>query len=717
MPRAVPLSNLRNIGIMAHIDAGKTTTTERILYYTGVSHRMGEVDDGSATMDWMEQEQERGITITAASTTCYWKAHQINIIDTPGHVDFTMEVERSLRVLDGAIAVFCAVGGVQPQSETVWRQANHYKVPRVAFVNKMDRLGANPERTIRMMRERLNANPILVQIPLGIEDAFQGAIDLIDEVAIFYDEDTLGAHFERRPISESYLEEVRQARERMVEQIVDLDESLTDRYLHGEPIGPEELKKALRKGTLALQAVPVLCGSAFKNKGVQPLLDAVVDYLPSPLEVPPVAGVRLEAVALRNQDNRPFDPEDMVYREANDDAPFAALVFKVMTDPYVGQLCFVRVYSGHLQSGSAVLNTSRGKRERIGRLLRMHSNKRAEIQEIRAGDIAAAIGLKEATTGDTLCDACAPLVLEALELPAPVINVSIEPKTIADDELLAQSLRRICSEDPSLKVSVDPDTGQTILSGMGELHLEIVCSRLEREFKVGANISKPQVSYRETVVGRAEVDGRFIRQSGGRGQYGHVSLQIEAGEKGCGVTFESQIVGGAIPKEFIGSVERGIREAAERGVLAGYPVTDVVVRLVDGSYHAVDSSDMAFKIAASMGFQDGCRKAGLVLLEPLMEVEIVTPVDYTGEVIGDLNSRRGRITEAERRGNTQIISGLVPLGEMFGYATGLRSITQGRGTYTMQFSRYSQVPVAIANEILARQLGVTSSANRSSLTG
>jgi elongation factor G len=670
---ALPLERLRNIGIMAHIDAGKTTTTERILYYTGVSHRMGEVHHGAATMDWMEQEQERGITITAAATTFYWSDHRINIIDTPGHVDFTIEVERSLRVLDGAIAVFCAVGGVEPQSETVWRQADRYGVPRIAFVNKMDRVGADFDRVIEMIRERLNAHPVMIQLPLGTEDGFIGVIDLLENRATVYDDDTLGADFHHVAV-------------------------------------PAELKAALRKGTLALRAVPVLCGSAFKNKGVQPLLDAVVDYLPAPSDVPPVRGYDPEAIQRHAETHEKATEADVRYREADDEAPFSALVFKVMNDPYVGQLCFLRVYSGRLDSGTTVYNSTRGKRERVGRLLRMHANKRSDIKEVNAGDIAAAVGLKESTTGDTLCADTAPVVLEAMDFPDPVISVAIEPRTQADQDGLALSLRKIAAEDPSLLIRQDPETGQTVLSGMGELHLDIVCSRLAREFKVEANVDRPQVAYRETIKRTATAEGRYVKQTGGRGQYGHVRLVVEPGERGSGVQFGTEIHGGAVPKDFIPAVERGVREASEQGVLCGYPVVDLAVRLVDGSHHEVDSSEIAFKVAASIGFRDACRRAGVVLTEPMMELEIILPEPHTGEVVGDLSSRRGRIRHMERRGHTQVITGLVPLAEVFGYATALRSLTQGRATYTMQFSHHEEVPASIADELVARATGVAPAA-------
>ena len=706
VPAFVPLENLRNIGIMAHIDAGKTTTTERVLYYTGVSHRLGEVHDGAATMDWMEQEQERGITITAAATTCYWRDHQINIIDTPGHVDFTIEVERCLRVLDGTIAVFCAVGGVETQSETVWRQADRYMVPRIAFVNKMDRVGADFPRVLRMMRERLDANPIPIQLPLGEEDKFLGVIDLLEQCAVIYDDDTLGARFERTEIPQELRERVDNERERMVEQIADLDEDLTEKFINGQEISVAELKEVLRKGTLSLKAVPVLCGSAFKNKGVQPLLDAVVDFLPSPLNVPAMTGLHPKTVKRNAERLNGHAKDDLKTREASTEAPFSALVFKVMTDPYVGQLCYVRAYSGQLDKGASVFNSTRGKRERVGRLLRMHANKRAEIDSLTAGNIAALVGLKTATTGDTLCDANDPIVLEAMSFPDPVISVAIEPESQEDQNALAVALKRVAAEDPSLQINNDSETGQTVLSGMGELHLDIVTSRLLREFHVRATVGKPQVSYRETIARKVACEGKYIRQSGGRGQYGHVKLELEPQERGTGIQFTSEIVGGAIPKEFIRSVERGVTETAEQGVLFGYPLIDVAIRLVDGSSHTVDSSEMAFRIAGSIGLRNGCRKAGAVLLEPTMSIEVVTPVSHIGEVIGDLNGRRGRIVSMERRGTTQIVSAVVPLAEMFGYATVLRSLTHGRATYSMQFSHHEAVPTSITDDIAVRTTGM-----------
>jgi elongation factor G len=645
----------------------------------------------------MELEQERGITITSAATTCFWNDYQINIIDTPGHVDFTVEVERSLHVLDGAIACFCAVGGVEPQSETVWRQADRYEVPRIAFVNKMDRVGADLERVIQMMVERLGANAVRLQLPIGAEDDFVGVIDLIENVAIYYDDDTLGADYHMEPVPESERARVDEAREVLVEQIAELDESLTEQYLKGETITAADLKKALRRATLEQRAIPVLCGSAFKNKGIQPLLDAVIDYLPAPPDIPAMTGIN------------PYT-DQVETREARDDAPFCAMVFKVMTDPYVGQLCFIRVYSGEIDSGTHVFNATRKRKERIGRMLRMHADKRDEIKMVKAGDIAAVVGLKKATTGDTLCAENAPLVLEQMTIPEPVMAVAIEPRTQASQDLLANGLRKISTEDPTLVVSVDSETGQTVLSGMGELHLEIVCSRLEREFKVEADVGRPQVSYRETVTRSVVSQGRFIRQSGGRGQYGHVKLKIAPGDRGSGVTFESKVVGGSVPRDYIPAVRRGILEAAEQGVLGAYPVVDLSVTLVDGSYHDVDSSEMAFKIAASIGFRDGCRRAGMLLLEPVMSVEVLTPENRTGEVVADLNSRRGRINGMDRRGMTQVVTAVVPLAEMFGYATGLRNSTQGRATFTMQFSHHEPVPTSISDEIVQRTMGAAPAA-------
>jgi len=677
---------------MAHIDAGKTTTTERILYYTGVTYKIGEVHDGTAVMDWMVQEQERGITITSAATTCSWKDFRINIIDTPGHVDFTIEVERSLRVLDGAVAAFDSVAGVEPQSETVWRQANKYGVPRIAFMNKMDRVGADFFMSVKTMVDRLGANPVPIQIPIGAEDRFRGSIDLVRMKGIYFDDETLGAKYVEDAVPEDLLPQAQEYREKMIEALSDIDEGIMEKFLGGEDVAEEEIKNAIRKGTIELKLTPVICGSAFKNKGVQLLLDAIVDYLPSPLDVPPVTG------------KSPSDDSE-VMRMAGDGEPFSALAFKVMTDPYVGQLTFIRVYSGVLSAGSYVYNSTKDTKERVGRLLRMHANKREEIKEVAAGDIAAAVGLKSTLTGDTLCDEKSPVILESIEFPEPVISVAIEPKTKADQEKLSQSLAKLAQEDPSFRVSFNEETGQTIISGMGELHLEIIVDRLVREFKVGANVGKPQVAYRETIRMATKAEGKFVRQSGGRGQYGHVLIELEPVEAGKGFEFVNKVVGGAIPREYIPAVEKGIKEALDTGVLAGYPVVDVKATLYDGSYHEVDSSEMAFKIAGSMAFKDGAKKAKPVLLEPIMSVEVVTPEEYMGDVMGDLNSRRGRIQSMEKRGNAQIIRAEVPLSEMFGYATDLRSKTQGRATYTMQFSHYEDVPKGIADAIIAKVKG------------
>ena len=692
MARKVSLAKTRNIGIMAHIDAGKTTTTERILFYTGVSHKIGEVHDGAATMDWMEQEQERGITITSAATTCFWGDHRIIIIDTPGHVDFTIEVERSLRVLDGAIAVFCSVGGVEPQSETVWRQADKYGVPRMAFVNKMDRIGADFGRGVSMMRDRLGANPVPIQLPIGKEDYFKGVVDLVEMRAIVWDDESLGAKYDVIEIPAEMVDEVQEAREKLVEEVCSHDDVLMDKYLGGEEISNKELKAGIRKATMALAINPVLCGSSFKNKGVQNLLDAVVDYMPSPTDVPPIKGV---------------DPDTQaeITRPADDSGPFAALAFKIMTDPFVGQLTFFRVYSGVLESGSSVYNSTKDKKERIGRILKMHANKREEIKEIYSGDIAAAVGLKYTTTGDTLCsekDAC---LLEAMEFPEPVISIAVEPKTKADQEKMGIAIGKLVQEDPSLRVHTDEETGQTILSGMGELHLEIIIDRMMREFKVAANVGAPQVAYRESLTKTVEVQGKFVRQSGGRGQYGDCWLRIEPQEPGAGFEYVDAIKGGVIPKEYIPAVGKGAEEAAQNGVIAGFPIVDVKVTCFDGSYHDVDSSEMAFKIAGSMGFKEGAAKAGPVLLEPIMAVEVVVPEEYMGDVIGDLNSRRGRIMGMEARGAAQVINSQVPLANMFGYATDLRSATQGRATYTMVFDHYEQVPKAISDEVVAKVKG------------
>ncbi len=691
MPRLIPLERSRNIGIMAHIDAGKTTTTERILYYTGINYKMGEVHEGAATMDWMAQEQERGITITSAATTCYWRDHRINIIDTPGHVDFTIEVERSLRVLDGAVGVFCAVGGVEPQSETVWRQADKYGVPRIAFVNKMDRVGAEFFRVVEEIKGRLGANPVVLQIPLGKEGDFRGPIDLISQKAIQYADDSLGAQFTAGEIPEEAKAEAAEWREKLVENVAECDDSLMTKYLEGHTISEDDLRKAVRQATLSLKAVPVLCGTAFKNKGVQHLLDAVIDYLPSPIDVPPIEA------------HDPADPEKHFKVTADDNAPFAALAFKIMTDPFVGQLTFFRVYSGVLQSGSYVQNSSKGRRERIGRLLKMHANKREDIKEVYAGDIAAAVGLRDTRTGDTLCDESRSVALEAMEFPEPVIDIAIEPKTKGDQDKLGESLRKLSTEDPSFRVRTDDETGQTIISGMGELHLEIIVDRLLREFKVDANVGKPQVAYRETIREKIKAEGRYIRQTGGRGQYGHVWLELEPLAMGKGFVFENKIIGGVVPKEYVTPVMRGVKEAMEGGVLAGYPMVDIGVRLVDGSYHDVDSSEMAFKIAGSMAFKEGARKAKPVLLEPIMSIEVIVPEDYMGDVIGDLNSRRGKIKNMQARGGAQVINAEVPLAMMFGYATALRSMTQGRANYSMQFAHYQDIPSSIAAEIIEKR--------------
>ena len=677
---------------MAHIDAGKTTTTERILYYTGINYKIGEVHEGTATMDWMEQEQERGITITSAATTCFWNNHRINIIDTPGHVDFTAEVERSLRVLDGAVAVFCAVGGVEPQSETVWRQADKYEVPRIAFVNKMDRPGADYQRCMDMMRRRLHANPVAIQLPLGKEETFRGVIDLLDNKAILYVDETLGAEYKVEEVPEDYKEIVHQYREKIIEAACEADEKVFEKYVHGEVISNDELKAAIRKGTIAIKLTPVLCGSAFKNKGVQPLLDAVLAYLPSPLDIPPVQGLTTDR----------SKPE---VRKADDKEPFSALVFKIMTDSFVGQLAFFRVYSGSLNSGSYVYNSTKQTRERIGRLLKMHANKREEIKDVFAGDIAAAVGLRNVTTGDTICDENKQILLEAMDFPEPVISVAIEPKTKADQEKMGVALGKLAQEDPTFRIHTDPDTAQTIISGMGELHLEIIVDRMMREFNVGANVGKPQVAYKETIRKKADAEGKYIRQTGGRGQYGHVRLTVEPSGVGAGFVFENEIIGGSIPKEYIKPIEQGIKEAMNSGVLAGYEVKDVKVSLYDGSYHEVDSSEIAFKIAGSMAFKEACRKASPALLEPVMKVEVVLPEEHMGDVMGDLHSRRGRIEGSEARPGTQIIKAMVPLSEMFGYATDLRSRTQGRATYTMHFAHYEEVPKQIADEIIARAQG------------
>jgi len=687
MGRAFPLEKTRNIGIIAHIDAGKTTTTERILFYTGRTYKMGEVHEGTAVMDWMAQERERGITITAAATQARWRDHQINIIDTPGHIDFTVEVQRSLRVLDGGVVVFDGVAGVEPQSETVWRQADRFGVPRICFVNKMDRPGADLWRTIQMIEDRLKARPVAIQMPIGIEADFKGVIDLLRNEAIIYMGD-LGTRHEESNIPEDLQAEAARRREKMVEMIAETDEALTLKYLEGEEITLDELQVALRRATITGTLVPVLCGSALKNKGVQPLLDAVVDYLPSPLDVPPIKGVN------------PFTKAEEI-RPADENAPFAALVFKIVADPFVGRLAYLRVYSGKLEAGAAVYNASKDRKERIGRLLQMHANHREEIQEVYSGDIAAVVGLKQTFTGDTLCDPAAPIELESITFPEPVISVAIEPRTKVDQDRMSEALRRLAEEDPTFRIRTDPETGQTLISGMGELHLEVLVDRMMREFKVWANVGRPQVAYRETITRPVQVEGRFVRQTGGKGQYGHVVLELEPNDKGKGFEFENAIKQGAIPKEYIQPVEEGVREAMESGVLAGYPVVDVKVRLIDGSYHEVDSSEMAFKIAGSMAFKEGVQKGSPILLEPIMKVEVVAPEEYTGDIIGNLNARRAQILGMNpRAGGISAIDALAPLGGMFGYATDLRSMTQGRGTFTMEFDHYAEVPENLAREII-----------------
>ena len=692
MSRQYSLENTRNIGIMAHIDAGKTTSTERILYYTGSSYKIGEVDEGTATMDWMEQEKERGITITSAATTCFWKDVRINIIDTPGHVDFTIEVERSLRVLDGAVAIFDAGQGVEPQSETVWRQADKYSVPRIAFVNKMDKVGADFIESVKSMVDRLGANPVPIQIPIGAENDFRGPVDLISMKAVYFDDETLGAKYVVDDIPEELRGLAQEYRDKMIEKLADCDESVMEKYIAGEEVTPDEIRSALRRGTIEMKLTPVLCGSSFKNKGVQLLLDAISAYLPSPLDLPPVKGI---------------DPKTggEIERRPDDDLPFSALAFKIMTDPFVGQLTFFRVYSGVLNSGSYVYNSSKDTTERIGRILKMHANKREEIKTVYAGDIAAAVGLKSTTTGDTLCDKENPVILEKMEFPEPVIGIAIEPKTKTDQERMGVSLQKLAQEDPSFRVKTDEETGQTIISGMGELHLEIIVDRMLREFKVDANVGKPQVAYRETIRGKVESEGKYIRQTGGRGQYGHVWITVEPQPAGEGFVFENKIVGGSVPREYIPAIEKGIREALDSGVLAGYPVVDVKVTLFDGSYHDVDSSEMAFKIAGSMAFKDGAKRAKPVLLEPIMSLEVTVPEEYMGDVIGDINSRRGRIQAVRPRSAAQIITAEAPLSEMFGYATDLRSLTQGRATFTMQFARYEEAPRNVAEQIVAKVKG------------
>ena len=693
MARNFPLDKTRNIGIMAHIDAGKTTTTERILFYTGVVHRMGEVHEGGATMDWMEQEKERGITITSAATTCDWRDHQIQIIDTPGHVDFTVEVERSLRVLDGAVALFCAVGGVEPQSETVWRQANKYEVPRIAFVNKMDRTGADFYHVIKMIKERLGANPIPINLPIGQGDIYAGVIDLVENKAMIYNNDaTLGKNFDVVEIPESLKEITKEWRTKLFEAVAEVDDSLLMKYLEGEEITADEVRNVLRQATIESRIIPVLCGSAFKNKGVQQLLDAVVDFLPSPVDVGAVEGHHINLT-------------DHIKREPRDDEKFAAIAFKIMSDPFVGKLTFFRVYSGTLKAGSYVLNTVSGKKERIGRILRMHANHREDVEQAYTGDICAAVGLKSTRTGDTLCDEDDPIILERMIFPEPVISLAVEPKTKADSEKMGEALQKLSDEDPTFRVKTDEETGQTILSGMGELHLEILVDRMRREFKIEANVGKPQVAYKETIRKKVTQEGKFVRQSGGRGQFGHVWIDVEPNESGKGYEFINDIVGGTVPKEYIQPVSAGIQEAMKSGVLAGYPVEDVKVRLFDGSYHEVDSNEMAFKIAGSMAFKEACRKANPVLLEPIMDVEVITPEDYMGDVMGDLSSRRGKIEGMISRNDAQIIKAAVPLSDMFGYATTLRSMTQGRAIYSMQFARYDDAPKSVQEQIIEMQKG------------
>ena len=703
MPRTTPLEQYRNIGIMAHIDAGKTTTTERILYYTGKSHKIGEVHDGAATMDWMEQEQERGITITSAATTCFWKRHgqsadtgdgpeyRVNIIDTPGHVDFTVEVERSLRVLDGAVALLDSVAGVEPQTETVWRQADRYKVPRMIFSNKMDRVGANFDRCVEMIRDRLSKSAYPIQLPVGSGELFTGHIDVIERKEYIFHDETLGKTFDVREVSDEFTKSVEAARHAVIEAVVDQDESLMERYLAGEELSIDEIRGLVRKATIAMKFVPILCGASFKNKGVQALLDAVIDYLPAPLDVEAIQG------------HLPHHDETFDTRAVSDEAPFAALAFKIATDPFVGKLTFFRVYSGVLASGSYVYNSTKDKRERVGRLLQMHANKREEIPEVRCGDIAAAIGLKDTRTGDTLCDDDKPIILEAMKFPTPVIDVAIEPKTKADQDKLGIALNKLAEEDPTFRVHTDVETGQTIISGMGELHLEIIVDRMMREFKVDANVGRPQVAYRETIKKRAEkIEGKFIRQSGGKGQYGHVVINIEPAQQGQGFVFEDKIVGGVIPREYIGPVEQGIKDALENGVLAGYPMVDVKIQLIYGSYHEVDSSEMAFKIAGSMAFKEAAKQASPCILEPQMKVEVVCPEAYMGDVLGDLSSRRGKIGGMTQRGEAQVIASTVPLSEMFGYSTKLRSMSQGRAVYSMEFSHYEEVPKSKAEEIISK---------------
>ena len=691
MPREFSLENTRNIGIMAHIDAGKTTTTERILFYTGRIHKIGETHEGASQMDWMEQEQERGITITSAATTAQWKGHRVNIIDTPGHVDFTVEVERSLRVLDGAVTVLDAQSGVEPQTETVWRQATTYGVPRIVFVNKMDKIGANFLYSVDTLHDRLQANAYAIQLPIGAEDQFNGIIDLVEMKAVFYSND-LGTEITEGEIPDEYKDQAEEYRNKLIEAVAELDEDLMMKYLEGEEITVEELKAGIRKATLSVEFFPVLCGSAFKNKGVQLMLDAVVDYLPSPLDIPSIKGIIP-------------DTDEDVERHANDDEPFSALAFKVMTDPYVGKLTFIRVYSGTLQSGSYVLNSTKGKRERIGRILQMHANHRQEIPEVHAGDIAAAVGLKDTTTGDTLCDEKNPVILESMEFPEPVISVAIEPKSKADQDKMSTALQKLQEEDPTFRAHTDQETGQTIIEGMGELHLDIIVDRMRREFKVEANVGAPQVAYRETFTTSAQVEGKFVRQSGGRGQYGHVWIEFTPNEQGKGFEFENAIVGGVVPREYIPAVQAGLEDAMKNGVLAGYPLVDIKAKLFDGSYHDVDSSEMAFKVAASLALKNAAKKCNPVLLEPIMRVEVVIPEEYLGDIMGDITSRRGRVEGMEARGNAQVVRAMVPLAEMFGYATSLRSNTQGRGTFTMVMDHYEEVPKSIAEEIIEKNSG------------
>jgi elongation factor G len=693
VPRQAPLERCRNIGIMAHIDAGKTTTTERVLFYTGITHRIGEVHEGTATMDWMEQEQERGITITSAATTCTWRDIRINIIDTPGHVDFTAEVERSLRVLDGACAVFDAVHGVEPQSETVWRQADKYAVPRICFINKMDKMGADFEHAVDTIRKRLNARPVAIQIPIGQEAAFKGVIDLVEMKAIYWRDETMGAKYEVEEIPAELKKKAEAFHAQLVESVAENDDDLLHKFLEGETISAAEIRASLRKSTIALKLFPVLCGTAFKNKGVQTLLDAVVDYLPSPLDIPSTKG--------HDPDHR----EIVLERKPADNEPFSGLAFKIMADSFVGQLVFVRVYSGHLKTGDGVLNTTKGKTERIGRLLKMHANKREEISEIYAGDICACVGLKNVTTGDTICSEKSPILLESITFAAPVISVAVEPKTKSDQEKMGVALGRLAQEDPTFKVATDPDSGQTIISGMGELHLEIIIDRMMREYKVEANVGKPQVAYRETIRKHSEAEGKYIRQTGGSGHYGHVKLRVDPNEMGKGFEFVNEIKSGSVPREFFKPIEQGVKQAMEGGILAGYEMVDIKVTLYDGSYHEVDSDEMAFKIAASMGFKEAARKASPVLLEPIMSVEVLVPEDFMGVIIGDLNSRRGRIEGIEHRAGSQVIKSLVPLAEMFGYATNMRSNTQGRATFSMHFAHYDEAPRSVTEEIVAKVQG------------